>query len=106
MRDVRCLGVVGTGVIGSGWAAHFLARGDDLLPRLVVAVEFDRVEHRQFVGSAIAAHRLEANRAFRATLMRRSQIGDIAHDASHPFSYGANLCIRLICVNAARQHSC
>ena len=26
MRDVRCFGVVGTGVIGAGWAARALAR--------------------------------------------------------------------------------
>lgn len=31
MRDVRCLGVVGTGVIGAGWAARALARGLDVM---------------------------------------------------------------------------
>jgi carnitine 3-dehydrogenase len=31
MRDVRCLGVVGTGVIGAGWAARALARGLDVI---------------------------------------------------------------------------
>lgn len=31
MRDVRCFGVVGTGVIGAGWAARALARGLDVV---------------------------------------------------------------------------
>lgn len=31
MRDVRCFGVVGTGVIGAGWAARALARGLDVI---------------------------------------------------------------------------
>jgi len=31
VRDVRCLGVVGTGVIGAGWAARALARGLDVI---------------------------------------------------------------------------
>ncbi len=31
MRDVRCFGVVGTGVIGAGWAARALANGLDVV---------------------------------------------------------------------------
>ena len=31
MRDIRCFGVVGTGVIGAGWAARALARGLDVI---------------------------------------------------------------------------
>ncbi|GMQ76868.1 MAG: hypothetical protein BMS9Abin01_2168 [Gammaproteobacteria bacterium] len=31
MRDVRCFGVLGTGVIGAGWAARALARGLDVI---------------------------------------------------------------------------
>jgi carnitine 3-dehydrogenase len=31
VRDVRCFGVVGTGVIGAGWAARALARGLDVV---------------------------------------------------------------------------
>jgi len=31
MREVRCFGVVGTGVIGAGWAARALARGLDVV---------------------------------------------------------------------------
>ncbi|TFH48694.1 MAG: L-carnitine dehydrogenase [Lysobacterales bacterium] len=31
MRDVRCFGVIGTGVIGAGWAARALARGLDVV---------------------------------------------------------------------------
>jgi carnitine 3-dehydrogenase len=31
VRDVRCFGVVGTGVIGAGWAARALARGLDVM---------------------------------------------------------------------------
>jgi carnitine 3-dehydrogenase len=30
MKDIRCIGVVGTGVIGASWAAYFLARGFDV----------------------------------------------------------------------------
>jgi len=29
-KDIRCIGVVGTGVIGASWAAYFLARGFDV----------------------------------------------------------------------------
>ena len=31
MRDVHCFGVVGTGVIGAGWAARALSRGLDVV---------------------------------------------------------------------------
>ena len=31
MREVRCFGVVGTGVIGAGWAARALSRGLDVV---------------------------------------------------------------------------
>ena len=31
MRDVRCFGVIGTGVIGAGWAARALANGLDVV---------------------------------------------------------------------------
>jgi 3-hydroxyacyl-CoA dehydrogenase len=30
MNDIRCIGVIGTGVIGASWAAYFLARGFDV----------------------------------------------------------------------------
>ena len=30
MKDINCIGVVGTGVIGASWAAYFLARGFDV----------------------------------------------------------------------------
>jgi carnitine 3-dehydrogenase len=30
MKDINCVGVVGTGVIGASWAAYFLARGFDV----------------------------------------------------------------------------
>ncbi len=31
MRDIKTVGIVGTGVIGAGWAARFLARGVDII---------------------------------------------------------------------------
>jgi carnitine 3-dehydrogenase len=31
VRDIRRFGVVGTGVIGAGWAARALARGLDVI---------------------------------------------------------------------------
>lgn len=30
MRDIRTIGIVGTGVIGASWAAYFLAKGFDV----------------------------------------------------------------------------
>ena len=49
MRDIRTIGIVGTGVIGASWAAYFLAKGFDV-PATDPAADAEANLHKVIAG--------------------------------------------------------